>query len=44
MPSKYEFISALAAQEALKITSGVAKYEDFLVTAANNYKDVFCKG
>ena len=41
MPSKYEIISALASQEAVNITSGVAQYEAFLVTAANNYKYTF---
>lgn len=41
MPSKYEIISALASQEAVRITSDVAQYEAFLVTAANNYKYTF---
>ena len=31
MPSKYEIISALASQEAVRITSDVAQYEAFLV-------------
>ena len=41
MPSKYQFISELAAQEAASITSDVGKYEAFLTTAANNYKYSF---
>ena len=38
MPSKYQIIKEMAAQEALSITSNTERYMAFLRTAANNYK------
>ena len=41
MPSKYQIISAMAAEQALDIISNAGKYTSFLTTAANNYKYSF---
>ncbi|MGE4353829.1 MAG: hypothetical protein AB7D36_07090 [Oscillospiraceae bacterium] len=38
MPSKYQIISEMAANEAANITSSTKNYMAFLRTAANNYK------
>ena len=38
MPSKYQIIKEMAAQEALSITSNTERFMAFLHTAANNYK------
>ena len=38
MPSKYQIMKQMAAQEALSITSNTERYMAFLHTAANNYK------
>ena len=39
MPSKYEIVSEMAAQQAREIvSSGAGRYMAFLETAANNYK------
>ena len=41
MPSKYQIIKEMAAQEALSITSNTERFMAFLHTAANNYKYSF---
>ena len=41
MPSKLQIIKAMAAQEALSITSTTERFMAFLHTAANNYKYSF---
>ena len=41
MPSKYQVISELAAQQAVNIISNANRYMVFLTTAANNYKYTF---
>ena len=41
MPSKLQIIKAMAAQEALSITSTTEQFMAFLHTAANNYKYSF---
>ena len=41
MPSKYEIVKAMAADETLQITSNTEKFMAFLRTAANNYKYTF---
>lgn len=38
MPSKYRIILEMASQTARDIASNAARYTDFLITAANNYK------
>ena len=41
MPSKYRIILEMASQTARDIASNAARYTDFLITAANNYKYSF---
>ena len=41
MPSKYQIIKEMAAQEALSITYNTERFMAFLHTAANNYKYSF---